>query len=157
MSAQQTTIMFVYPHASPWLILDGTSCTSTLDTCMEMSQKKMSAQQTTIMFVYPHASPWLILDGTSCTSTLDTCMEMSPEISNLVKIWHFTRRPKYVDDFHCCTVHVPSIISLVFQLMHTFTHSFIYSFHLVVCLTTDPKPLPKPALHIVRSRASSFK
>ena len=29
--------------------------------------------------------------------------------------------------------------------------------HLVVCLTTEPKPLPKRALHIVRSRASSFK
>ena len=29
--------------------------------------------------------------------------------------------------------------------------------HLVVCLTTGPKPLPKQALHIVRSRASSFK
>jgi len=28
--------------------------------------------------------------------------------------------------------------------------------HLVVCLTTGPKPLPKRALHIVRSRASSF-
>jgi len=29
--------------------------------------------------------------------------------------------------------------------------------HLVVCLTTGPKPLPKQALHIVRSRVSSFK
>jgi hypothetical protein len=29
--------------------------------------------------------------------------------------------------------------------------------HLAVCFTTGPKPLPKPALHIVRSRASSFK
>ena len=29
--------------------------------------------------------------------------------------------------------------------------------HLVVCLTTGPKSLPKRALHIVRSRASSFK
>jgi len=29
--------------------------------------------------------------------------------------------------------------------------------HLVVCPTTGPKPLPKRALHIVRSRASSFK
>jgi len=29
--------------------------------------------------------------------------------------------------------------------------------HLVVCLKTGPKPLPKRALHIVRSRASSFK
>ena len=34
----------------------------------------------------------------------------------------------------------------------------VYSFiHLVVCLTTCPKPLTKRALHIVRSRASSFK
>jgi len=33
------------------------------------------------------------------------------------------------------------------------TYSFI---HLVVCLTTGPKPLPKRVLHIVRSRASSF-
>ena len=33
-------------------------------------------------------------------------------------------------------------------------HSFIHS---AFCLTTGPKPLPKPALHIVRSRASSFK
>jgi hypothetical protein len=29
--------------------------------------------------------------------------------------------------------------------------------HLVVCLTTGPKSLPKQALRIVRSRASSFK
>ena len=29
--------------------------------------------------------------------------------------------------------------------------------HLAVCLTTGPKPLPKRALHIVWSRASSFK
>ena len=29
--------------------------------------------------------------------------------------------------------------------------------HFVVCLTTSPKPLPKRALHTVRSRASSFK
>jgi len=38
---------------------------------------------------------------------------------------------------------------------HQSAHSFII--HLVVCLTTGPKPLTKPALHIVRSRASSFK
>ena len=39
-------------------------------------------------------------------------------------------------------------------------HQRIYSayfIHLVVCLTTGPKPLPKRALHLVRSRASSFK
>jgi len=38
--------------------------------------------------------------------------------------------------------------------MATFVNdTFIY---LVVCLTTGPKPLPKQALHIVRSRTSSF-
>jgi len=36
--------------------------------------------------------------------------------------------------------------------------NYVYSFiHLVVCLTTSPKPLPQQALHIVWSRASSFK
>jgi hypothetical protein len=44
----------------------------------------------------------------------------------------------------------------------TWTPKLLWSFkifiiHLVVCLTTGPKPLPKRALHIVRSRASSFK
>ena len=34
---------------------------------------------------------------------------------------------------------------------------YILFIHLAVCLTTGPKPLPKRALHIVRSRASSFK
>jgi hypothetical protein len=29
--------------------------------------------------------------------------------------------------------------------------------HLLVCLTTDPKPFPKQAVHIMRSRASSFR
>jgi hypothetical protein len=42
--------------------------------------------------------------------------------------------------------------------MKAYIHSFLHSFiHLAVCLTTGPKPLPKPALHIVRSRASSFR
>ena len=40
-------------------------------------------------------------------------------------------------------VHSPSLLAI-----------FV---HLVFCLTTRPKPLPKRALHIVRSRASSFK
>jgi hypothetical protein len=34
---------------------------------------------------------------------------------------------------------------------------FRYIIHLVVCLTTGPRPLPNRALHIVRSSASSFK
>ena len=35
--------------------------------------------------------------------------------------------------------------------------NFISFIHLVVCLTTGPKPLPKRAVHIMWSRASSFK
>jgi hypothetical protein len=35
--------------------------------------------------------------------------------------------------------------------------NFSSSIHLAVCLTTGPKRLPKRALHIVRSRASSLR
>jgi hypothetical protein len=38
--------------------------------------------------------------------------------------------------------------------LHNTKHSFI---HLAVCLTTGPKPLPNRVLHVVRSRASSFR
>jgi hypothetical protein len=44
--------------------------------------------------------------------------------------------------------------------IYAYVHHVIsaYSFfHLVVCLTTGPKLLPNPALHVVRSRASSFR
>jgi hypothetical protein len=40
--------------------------------------------------------------------------------------------------------------------LHVVTKAYIF-IHLLVCLTAGPKPLPKRALHIVRSRASSFK
>jgi hypothetical protein len=40
---------------------------------------------------------------------------------------------------------------------HTYTYIHTFIIHLAVCLTTGPKPLPKPALHTVRSRASYFK
>ena len=36
-------------------------------------------------------------------------------------------------------------------------HGHYCDIYLAVCLTTGPKPLPSRALHIVRSRASSFK
>ena len=41
------------------------------------------------------------------------------------------------------------------KIGHTF--KWTYFIYLVVCLTRGPKPLAKRALHIVRSRASSFK
>jgi len=61
--------------------------------------------------------------------------------------------------------HVPIYISfynkdggstflLTCKLSSARIHSFIHS---VFCLTTGPTPLPKRFLHIVRSRASSFK
>ena len=58
-------------------------------------------------------------------------------------------------------VHDLSIMITAVQIMLRIsivkpTRCTIHSFHLAVCLTTGPKPLPKRALHIVRSRASSF-
>ena len=53
--------------------------------------------------------------------------------------------------------HIYEPYIYIYIYIHLFIHSFIHSFILiVVCLTTGPKPLPKPALHILRSRASSF-
>jgi hypothetical protein len=59
------------------------------------------------------------------------------------------------------TVNVSLLIFRMIQqykdnciLMYSARSLFI---HLAVCLTTGPKPLPKRALHIVRSRAFSFK
>ena len=53
-----------------------------------------------------------------------------------------------------CTRFVNSVARSIQTRPGTKTSIF---FHLAVCLTTGPKPLPKRALHIVRSRASSFK
>jgi len=53
-----------------------------------------------------------------------------------------------------CVLYYCHRVSTQLQLNISYIISFI---HLVVCLTTGPKPLPKRAVHIVRSRASSFK
>ena len=44
-----------------------------------------------------------------------------------------------------------------FRYDRTASRSIYYYYYSVVCLTTGPKPLPKRFLHIVRSKASSFK
>ena len=72
---------------------------------------------------------------------------------------HLTRKPL------ACTSHIPANCTVRLGTPHralplphhTHTHTHSISFHLVVCLTTGPKSLPKRALHIVRSTASSFK
>ena len=56
--------------------------------------------------------------------------------------WHLPGARKPQEIFSCVTT------------IYVYIYSFIHS---AVCLTTGPKPLPKQALHIVRSRASSFK
>jgi hypothetical protein len=58
----------------------------------------------------------------------------------------------FTNTTHKPYMHRPSRLTL--RKYPDIIHSFI---HLVVCLTTGPKPLPKRALHIVRFRASSFK
>ena len=46
-------------------------------------------------------------------------------------------------------------LGVIFMSLVLYIVIFIHSF--IVCLTTGTKPLPERALHIVRSRASSFK
>jgi len=57
-------------------------------------------------------------------------------------------------------ISYPIIYHILYIINHIILYrivSYISFTHLVVCLTTGPEPLPKRALHIVRSRASSFK
>jgi hypothetical protein len=51
-----------------------------------------------------------------------------------------------------CVIFVPLLI-LYFGRVAAFN----FKVHLIVCLTSGPKPLPNGALHAVRSRASSIK
>ena len=54
--------------------------------------------------------------------------------------------------------HSPEVLSIPPGTPCICVCVYIYIYiNLPVCLTTGPKPLPKRALHIVRSRASSFK
>jgi len=77
------------------------------------------------------------------------------------------KRMQRLSNTYCFSVHVSQgyvtrTLSVLFFIsdpwsLHSIivpVHSFIHS---VFCLTTGPKPPPKRCLHIVRSRASSFK
>ena len=57
---------------------------------------------------------------------------------------------KYVISYYIIYHIIPHISYHIISSYHPFIHS-------VFCLTTSPKPPPKRCLHIVRSRASSFK
>jgi len=61
----------------------------------------------------------------------------------------------YVSRYACI---YPCMYVRMYVHMNVYICMYVYMYiHLVVCLTTGPKPLPKRALHIVRSRAFSFK
>jgi len=69
--------------------------------------------------------------------------------------WHGDRHKRHVTLWDTWTHFEHSII--VYVQRRLLSSVTVNSFHLVVCLTTGPKPLPKRALHILRSRASSIK
>ena len=58
----------------------------------------------------------------------------------LLVVWFHYAMPTTRSHLYCCAFSMP-----------------LNNIHLVVCLATGPKPLPKRALHIERSRSSSFK
>jgi hypothetical protein len=74
------------------------------------------------------------------TECFDTCL-------------YTCRQLVFLRTWQCRQQFIPNHLQS-FTSQHTVIFSFI---RLVVCLTTGPKPLPNRALHIVRSRASSFK
>jgi hypothetical protein len=70
-----------------------------------------------------------------------------------------SRKREFIIFISCCLCHANWIFlgcsyCSGFYLLYPENTLFI---SLVVYLTTGPKPLPKPALHILRSRASSFR
>ena len=60
------------------------------------------------------------------------------------------------DDF-VAKEYIPRFLCVSVSSLDIFNFCIDLFIHLVVCLTTGPKHLPKRALHVVRSRASSFK
>jgi hypothetical protein len=83
-----------------------------------------------------------------------------------IPLWYIKAKLTYVN--HNQVVLVSSIYAACFgradrplalkyiTLKQKMKCVYIYS-HLVACLKTGPKPLPKRALQVVRSRGSSFK
>ena len=65
-------------------------------------------------------------------------------------------RSKHVEQKQWNNKKITRIVHLVCHL-HIATWYTVHHHHPAVCLTTGPKPLPKRFLHIVRSKASSFK
>jgi hypothetical protein len=89
------------------------------------------------------------ISTTHCMAKVRCMIQMAGGPARYVgRVRHITksRRPASTCPSAAREQLAPDIFSLCFIFIH-----------LAVCLTTGPKPLPKRALHIVRSRASSFK
>jgi len=100
------------------------------------------------------------------TRVHDSCRFLSAFLKLMVTVWRHTQSVCFkmfqtLKEFSSITPcarafgnSVPNAIGAMESVQETRLHALI---HLVVCLTSGPKPLPNRALHIVRSRASSFK
>ena len=124
-----------------------------------------------VSFRFPNPTPLRLLFSLPIVSNvprISFILTWSPEISQEYTtqrsfLWNFLR-------FALSSSHVdPNAFFSTLSLCSSLTtrdHAsrpykeqarlVIHLFIQVVCLTTGPKPLPKRALHIVRSRASSF-
>jgi hypothetical protein len=80
--------------------------------------------------------------GRSCGTWVSACSKTSRSLDLLKPTGHVMHHQFNIQQLYA----LPTLYLCV-----------LYFIHLVVCLTTGPKPLLKRALHIVRSRASSFK
>jgi hypothetical protein len=94
-----------------------------------------------------------------------TCTAFSTGVSFFPK-QYFPLRYNFNKLHPGCEQNCTSVLTKISIFQQIFIHSFIFTYthvppmqfiHLVVCLTTGPKPLPNRALHMVRSSASSFK
>jgi hypothetical protein len=97
-----------------------------------------------------------------------TSLQVQPynKVTSLGQPWRWKQQPlRHVATYVTSTLrHTESTFHSALQMIYNGSgfntdpymapHS---SIHLAVCLTTGPKPLPNRALHIVRSRASSFR
>ena len=75
--------------------------------------------------------------------------------------WQSLSLSVYATNFTCCFVRIRHVISHIKETPNEGLRDqgavWNHHHHSVICLTTGPKPPPKRCLHIVRSRASSFK
>jgi hypothetical protein len=93
----------------------------------------------------------LIITIQKVTSSIQNALRQSPDI-----YWHAKLFSKTVFSIARSTFRLYSVM-VIFKSSIVCMYVYIFIIHLVVCLTTSPKPLPKPVLHIVRPRPSSFK